>query len=60
MIFFHRGEALLRLQHRRISEWPPEGGVSTVCETLPLSLNAELFGKSEALLKGSVGRAPPW
>jgi predicted ATP-grasp superfamily ATP-dependent carboligase len=51
MVFFHRGEALLRLQHRRVSEWPPEGGYSTVCESLPLSLNAELFGKSEALLK---------
>jgi predicted ATP-grasp superfamily ATP-dependent carboligase len=51
MIFFHRGEALLRLQHRRIAEWPPEGGISTVCESLPLSLNAELFVKSEALLK---------
>jgi predicted ATP-grasp superfamily ATP-dependent carboligase len=51
MIFFHRGEALLRLQHRRIAEWPPEGGVSTVCESLPLSLNAELFVKSEALLR---------
>ncbi|MBV9480427.1 MAG: carboxylate--amine ligase [Acidobacteria bacterium] len=51
MIFIHRGEALLRLQHRRISEWPPEGGVSTVCESLPLLLNAELFRKSETLLK---------
>lgn len=51
MIFLHRGEALLRLQHRRIAEWPPEGGISTVCESLPLSLNAELFAKSEALLR---------
>jgi predicted ATP-grasp superfamily ATP-dependent carboligase len=51
MIFLHRGEALLRLQHRRIAEWPPEGGVSTVCESLSLSLNAELFAKSEALLR---------
>jgi predicted ATP-grasp superfamily ATP-dependent carboligase len=51
MIFLHRGEALLRLQHRRIAEWPPEGGFSTVCESLPLSLNTELFAKSEALLK---------
>ena len=51
MIFVDRGEVLLRLQHRRISEWPPEGGASTVCETLPLSLNVELFAKSEALLR---------
>jgi predicted ATP-grasp superfamily ATP-dependent carboligase len=51
MIFLDRGEALLRLQHRRISEWPPEGGTSTVCESLSLSINAELLAKSEALLR---------
>ena len=51
MIFLDRGEVLLRLRHRRISKWPPEGGTSTVCESLPLSLNAELFAKSEALLR---------
>ena len=51
MIFLHRGEALLRLQHRRLAEWPPEGGISTVCESLPLSANAELFARSEALLR---------
>src|SRR5271169_2450074 len=51
MIFLDRGEVLLRLQHRRISEWPPEGGTSTVCESLPLSINAELLAKSEALLR---------
>jgi predicted ATP-grasp superfamily ATP-dependent carboligase len=51
MIFLYRGETLLRLQHRRVSEWPPEGGTSTVCESLPLSANAELFAKSEALLR---------
>ena len=51
MIFLDQGEALLRLQHRRISEWPPEGGTSTVCESLPLSINTELLAKSEALLR---------
>jgi predicted ATP-grasp superfamily ATP-dependent carboligase len=51
MIFMYRGEVLLRLQHRRISEWPPEGGTSTVCESLPLSQNTDLFAKSEALLR---------
>lgn len=51
MIFLDRGEALLRLQHRRISEWPPEGGTSTVCQSLPLSINAGLLAKSEALLR---------
>ena len=51
MIFIDQGEALLRLQHRRVAEWPPEGGTSTVCESLPLSVNASLFSKSEALLR---------
>ena len=26
MIYLHQGEPLLRFQHRRIPEWPPEGG----------------------------------
>jgi predicted ATP-grasp superfamily ATP-dependent carboligase len=51
MIFLDQGEPILRLQHRRIAEWPPEGGTSTVCESLPLSANAALFAKSEALLQ---------
>jgi predicted ATP-grasp superfamily ATP-dependent carboligase len=51
MMFLHNGQVVLRLQHRRVSEWPPEGGYSTVCESLPLSLNTELLVKSEALLK---------
>src|SRR5579885_524245 len=51
MIFMHEGRALLRFQHRRISEWPPEGGTSTVCESLPLTENAALLAKSEELLR---------
>jgi len=51
MIFMHRGEPLLRFQHRRLAEWPPEGGVSTVCESLPLESHAALFAKSVALLQ---------
>ena len=51
MIFMHGGEALIRFQHRRISEWPPEGGSSTICESLPLTENADLLQKSVELLR---------
>jgi predicted ATP-grasp superfamily ATP-dependent carboligase len=51
MFFMHDGKALLRFQHRRIGEWPPEGGTSTVCDSLPLSDNAELLARSEELLR---------
>jgi predicted ATP-grasp superfamily ATP-dependent carboligase len=50
MLFMSGGKALLRFQHRRLAEWPPEGGFSTVCESLPPSAHAELMAKSEALL----------
>jgi predicted ATP-grasp superfamily ATP-dependent carboligase len=51
MIFMHNQQPVLRFQHRRVAEWPPEGGSSTVCESLPLTDNAELFEKSVALLR---------
>jgi predicted ATP-grasp superfamily ATP-dependent carboligase len=51
MIFMYRGEPLLKFQHRRLSEWPPEGGVSTVCESVSLTINHELLEKSVALLR---------
>ena len=49
--FMHDGEALRRFQHIRIAEWPPEGGFSSVCESLPLTEHAELQDKSVALLR---------
>lgn len=51
-IFLMRGgDALLRFQHRRLHEWPPEGGTSTLCESVGLDQHAELMAKSEALLR---------
>jgi predicted ATP-grasp superfamily ATP-dependent carboligase len=44
------GAATLRFQHRRIHEWPPEGGVSTVCATVPLEQHVGQRAKSESLL----------
>ena len=51
MFFMHRGVCLQRFQHIRRAEWPPEGGVSTVCESLPVTANADLLARSEALLR---------
>jgi predicted ATP-grasp superfamily ATP-dependent carboligase len=49
--FMHRGEAVRRFQHLRIAEWPPEGGFSSVCDSVPLSLHVALQERSVALLK---------
>ena len=51
-MFLMRGdEALLRFQHRRLHEWPPEGGTSTMCESVGLEQHPELMAKSEELLR---------
>ncbi|MGQ5522092.1 carboxylate--amine ligase [Chitinimonas sp. PSY-7] len=49
--FMHEGQALRRFQHRRVAEWPPEGGFSSVCDALPLHEHADLQEKSIALLR---------
>ncbi|MBK8115662.1 MAG: carboxylate--amine ligase [Candidatus Accumulibacter sp.] len=49
--FMHKGEALRRFQHIRIAEWPPEGGFSSVCDSVPLSRHTELQEHSIALLR---------
>ena len=51
MFLMKDGRALMRFQHRRLHEWPPEGGVSTLCESLPPGAHAELMERSEALLR---------
>jgi predicted ATP-grasp superfamily ATP-dependent carboligase len=51
MLFMYRGVAELRFQHRRINEWPPEGGSSTLCESVHPNEHAELMEKSEELLR---------
>ncbi len=52
MVFMHRGVALLRFQHRRLREWPPEGGTATAAVSVPLSEHGALFERSVALLRG--------
>lgn len=53
-VFMHQGNALLTFQHRRVSEWPPEGAIASTCEAVPLSEHQMLMEKSIALLK-SIG-----
>jgi predicted ATP-grasp superfamily ATP-dependent carboligase len=50
-VFLHRGEAILKFQHRRIHEYPPEGGFSTLCESLSDGEHVELMKKSVAMLQ---------
>jgi predicted ATP-grasp superfamily ATP-dependent carboligase len=47
----YKGEALLSFQHIRKAEWPPEGGTSTVCSSLPPSFHPEWVAQSVALLR---------
>ncbi|MDB5714973.1 MAG: ATP-grasp domain protein [Sphingomonadales bacterium] len=51
MIYMAKGTAVMRFQHQRLHEWPPEGGVSTLCEGTPLNEHAGQMLKSEALLQ---------
>ncbi|MFI5024778.1 MAG: carboxylate--amine ligase [Alphaproteobacteria bacterium] len=51
MLFMHRGEAVLRFRHLRMTEWPPAGGIVAICQSLPIDEDDTLFAKSEALLR---------
>ena len=50
MLHMADGAASLRFQHRRLREFPPSGGVSSLCASVPLSQHAEQMARSEALL----------
>ena len=49
--FMREGHALRRFQHVRIAEWPPEGGFSSVCDSIPLTQHVALQEKSIELLR---------
>lgn len=49
--YMHEGQALRRFQHRRIAEWPPEGGFSSVCDDVALEQHQALQEASIALLR---------
>jgi predicted ATP-grasp superfamily ATP-dependent carboligase len=50
-VLMHRGEAQSTFQHRRVHEWPPEGGFSSLCESLPDTSHQALMAQSIALLR---------
>jgi predicted ATP-grasp superfamily ATP-dependent carboligase len=49
--FMHQGQVVRRFQHRRVAEWPPEGGYSSVCDAVPLDRHTDLQAQSVALLQ---------
>ncbi|MCB8747179.1 hypothetical protein LHU53_09695 [Rhodoferax sp. U2-2l] len=49
--YMHQGQAIRRFQHLRVAEWPPEGGFSSVCDSVPLDQHQALQEKSIALLQ---------
>lgn len=49
--YVHEGQVLRRFQHVRIAEWPPEGGFSSVCDSVPLSEHVALQEQSINLLR---------
>ena len=49
--YMHRGQALRRFQHLRVAEWPPEGGFSSVCDSVPLDQHMALQELSIELLR---------
>lgn len=49
--YMHQGEAVRRFQHLRVAEWPPEGGFSSVCDSIELTEHLALQEKSIALLR---------
>jgi predicted ATP-grasp superfamily ATP-dependent carboligase len=45
------GVAHYTFQHRRVHEWPPEGGFSSLCESVAAPEHPDLMAKSIALLR---------
>jgi predicted ATP-grasp superfamily ATP-dependent carboligase len=51
IVLMHEGRARYLFQHQRVHEWPPEGGFSSLCKSLPLDRHHLLMEKSIALLR---------
>jgi predicted ATP-grasp superfamily ATP-dependent carboligase len=51
MFLARDGEVLIEFQHERLHEWPPEGGTSALCRSVPLTEYVETREKSKALLR---------
>jgi predicted ATP-grasp superfamily ATP-dependent carboligase len=50
-VLMHNGQAHYTFQHRRVHEWPPEGGFSSLCESLPTDAHQKQMAHSIALLR---------
>lgn len=50
-ILMRNGTPHCIFQHRRVHEWPPEGGFSSMCESVGVGENVELMAQSVALLR---------
>jgi predicted ATP-grasp superfamily ATP-dependent carboligase len=51
MLHMQNGRPTLFFQHRRVNEWPPEGGVSTICKSIDVTEHTEQAKKSTELLR---------
>lgn len=58
MLLMDGGAARLRFQHRRVREYPASGGVSTLCEAVPLGEHPEQMTRSQALLAAIGWQGP--
>jgi len=50
-ILMKNGQPQYTFQHKRLHEWPPEGGFSSMCESIPRDQHVALMAKSVALLR---------
>jgi predicted ATP-grasp superfamily ATP-dependent carboligase len=50
-ILMKNGQAHYTFQHKRLHEWPPEGGFSSMCESVARNEHTDLMAKSVALLR---------
>jgi len=50
-ILMKEGQAHYTFQHKRVHEWPPEGGFSSLCESIGRDAHQDLMQKSIALLR---------
>ena len=51
MFLVKGGDVVMEFQHERLHEWPPEGGVSSLCRSVPLSEHGDARARSRALLR---------
>ncbi len=58
MLNMQDGEATLSFQHRRIHEWPPEGGVSTLCAAVSTKDHKPQMERSVQLLRALGWQGP--